>query len=76
MAGMLLDLDSVGMRTVEVTTRMHMKHQMTFLAELDSQGLKLLPIPKPIGNFRNFVRTGSLIFISGQGPREADCVRV
>jgi enamine deaminase RidA (YjgF/YER057c/UK114 family) len=45
---------------------------MSFLAELDSQGLKLLPIPKPIGNFRNFVRTGSLIFISGQGPREAD----
>ncbi len=45
---------------------------MSYLAELDSLGLKLLPIPKPIGNFRNFVRTGSLIFISGQGPREAD----
>ena len=44
---------------------------MSYLAELDSLGLKLLPIPKPIGNFRNFVRTGSLIFISGQGPREA-----
>jgi len=34
--------------------------------------MELLPVPKPIGNFRNFVRTGSLIFISGQGPREAD----
>ena len=45
---------------------------MSYLAELDALGLKLLPIPKPIGNFRNFVRTGSLIFISGQGPREAD----
>ncbi len=45
---------------------------MPNLAHLESLGLKLLPIPSPIGNFRNFVRTGSLIFISGQGPREAD----
>jgi enamine deaminase RidA (YjgF/YER057c/UK114 family) len=45
---------------------------MPNLARLESLGLKLLPIPSPIGNFRNFVRTGSLIFISGQGPREAD----
>ncbi len=45
---------------------------MSSLAQLDSLGLKLLPIPRPIGNFRNFIRTGSLIFISGQGPREAD----
>ena len=37
-----------------------------------SLGLSLLPIPRPIGNFRNFIRSGSLIFISGQGPREAD----
>lgn len=45
---------------------------MTYLAVLESLGMELLPVPKPIGNFRNFVRTGSLIFISGQGPREAD----
>lgn len=45
---------------------------MSYLAQLDSLGLKLLPTPRPIGNFRNFIRTGSLIFISGQGPREAD----
>ena len=45
---------------------------MSYLAVLESLGLELLPVPKPIGNFRNFVRTGSLIFISGQGPREAD----
>jgi enamine deaminase RidA (YjgF/YER057c/UK114 family) len=45
---------------------------MAYLANLDSLGLKLLPIPRPIGNFRNFIQTGSLIFISGQGPREAD----
>lgn len=45
---------------------------MSHLAHLESLGLNLLPIPRPIGNFRNFVRAGSLIFISGQGPREAD----
>lgn len=45
---------------------------MSYLAQLQSLGLELLPIPRPIGNFRNFVRAGSLVFISGQGPREAD----
>ena len=45
---------------------------MSYLAQLESLGLSLLPIPRPIGNFRNFIRSGSLIFISGQGPREAD----
>jgi len=45
---------------------------MKHLAQLASLGIELPPIPKPIGNFRNFVRTGSLIFISGQGPRKAD----
>ncbi len=45
---------------------------MSYLSQLESLGLSILPIPRPIGNFRNFVRTGSLIFISGQGPREAD----
>ena len=41
-------------------------------AQLDTLGLRMLPIPRPIANFRNFVRTGSLIYISGQGPRQAD----
>lgn len=45
---------------------------MSYLAQLESLGLVLLPVPRPIGNFRNFVRAGSLVFISGQGPREAD----
>lgn len=45
---------------------------MSYLAQLELLGLVLLPIPRPIGNFRNFVRAGSLVFISGQGPREAD----
>jgi len=45
---------------------------MSYQAQLQSLGLTLLPVPRPIGNFRNFVRAGSLVFISGQGPREAD----
>jgi len=45
---------------------------MPHLAALETLGLQLLPVPRPIGNFRNYIRTGSLIFISGQGPREAD----
>lgn len=45
---------------------------MSPLKQLDALGLTMPPIPKPVGNFRNFIRTGSLIFISGQGPREAD----
>lgn len=45
---------------------------MSHLAQLESLGLALLPVPRPIGNFRNFVRAGSLVFVSGQGPRRAD----
>jgi len=45
---------------------------MSPLAQLESLGLQLLPVPRPIGNFRNFIRTGSLVFVSGQGPREAN----
>lgn len=45
---------------------------MPYVARLEALGLQLLPVPKPIGNFRNFIRTGSLIFLSGQGPRQAD----
>lgn len=45
---------------------------MTHIARLQSLGLELLAPPPPIGNFRNFVRVGSLVFVSGQGPREAD----
>ncbi|OCI93990.1 hypothetical protein A6U86_18260 [Rhizobium sp. AC27/96] len=45
---------------------------MTFTDRLQSLGLEILPPPSPIANFRNFVRVGSLVFLSGQGPREAD----
>lgn len=45
---------------------------MTFTDRMQSLGLEIFPPPPPIGNFRNFVRIGSLVFLSGQGPREAD----
>jgi enamine deaminase RidA (YjgF/YER057c/UK114 family) len=35
-------------------------------------GLVLPPPPAPIANFRTFRRAGNLLFLSGQGPLEAD----
>ncbi len=45
---------------------------MTYSDRLRELGLELVPAPKPIGNFRNAVRVGSLLYVSGQGPRKAD----
>lgn len=45
---------------------------MTVTDRLQSLGLEIFPPAPPIANFRNFVRVGSLVFLSGQGPREAD----
>jgi len=39
---------------------------------LERLGLTLPPAPEPIGNFTTFVREGSLIFLSGQGPTHPD----
>jgi enamine deaminase RidA (YjgF/YER057c/UK114 family) len=39
------------------------------LAEL---GITLAELPKPIANYVPFVRSGNLLFISGQGPRTSD----
>jgi len=35
-------------------------------------GIVVPPPPPPIANFLTHVREGSLLFLSGQGPREAD----
>lgn len=35
-------------------------------------GIVIPPPPPPIGNFLTHVREGNLLFLSGQGPREAD----
>jgi enamine deaminase RidA (YjgF/YER057c/UK114 family) len=45
---------------------------MSFHERLRTLGLDLLQVPKPIGNFRNYKRVGQLIYVSGQGPIEAD----
>ena len=45
---------------------------MTPYERLAELGLALPPLPTPIGNYVPAVREGSLLFLSGQGPREAD----
>lgn len=39
---------------------------------LAALGIALPPSPPPIANFLTHVREGNLLFLSGQGPREAD----
>ncbi len=39
---------------------------------LRALGIVLPPAPAPIANFVTCVREGALLFLSGQGPREAD----
>lgn len=39
---------------------------------LAALGIRLPPPPPPIANFRTFVREGNMLYLSGQGPREAD----
>ncbi len=41
-------------------------------AKLASLGITLPSIPKPVANYVPYVRTGSLVFLSGQGPRKPD----
>lgn len=41
---------------------------MTPEEKLESLGLTLPPAPKPVGSYLPYVRTGNLIFISGQLP--------
>jgi enamine deaminase RidA (YjgF/YER057c/UK114 family) len=50
-----------------------MKEQaMTPYERLQQLGLSLPPLPKPIGTYVPAVLEGNLLFLSGQGPREAD----
>jgi enamine deaminase RidA (YjgF/YER057c/UK114 family) len=39
---------------------------------LSELGIALPPAPPPVANFVTHVREGSLLYLSGQGPREAD----
>ena len=49
---------------------------MSAEAKLAEMGLKLPPLPKPVGNYVPFKRAGDLIFLSGQGPRRPDGVPI
>jgi enamine deaminase RidA (YjgF/YER057c/UK114 family) len=39
---------------------------------LAALGIELPPAPPPIANFVTHVREGNILYLSGQGPREAD----
>lgn len=45
---------------------------MSPTARLEALGLTLPPPPAPIATYVPFVIEGNLLFLSGQGPREAD----
>ncbi|TKT76363.1 RidA family protein [Aquamicrobium sp. LC103] len=45
---------------------------MTPYARLEAQGLVLPPAPTPIATYIPYVIEGGLLYLSGQGPREAD----
>lgn len=45
---------------------------MTPEQRLEQLGIKLPTVPSPIANFVMWRQTGSLLYLSGQGPRNAD----
>ena len=45
---------------------------MSVEARLKSLGIELPKSPSPLANYVPFVITGTLLYLSGQGPREAD----
>lgn len=48
------------------------KMQSAPYQRLASLGIELPPSPPPIANFVTHVREGNILYLSGQGPREAD----
>ncbi|MEO9338358.1 RidA family protein [Mesorhizobium sp. SB112] len=45
---------------------------MTPAARLEALGIVLPPPPAPIANYVPYVIDGNMLYLSGQGPREAD----
>ena len=45
---------------------------MSVEARLKSLGIELPKSPSPLANYVPFVITGNLLYLSGQGPRQAD----
>jgi len=44
---------------------------MSAEARLKELGLVLPPLPKPVANYLPYRLAGSLLFLAGQGPRDA-----
>ena len=45
---------------------------MSVVSRLQDLGIELPNSPSPLANYVPFVITGNLLYLSGQGPREAD----
>ena len=45
---------------------------MTPEQKLNSLGLSLPELPKPVANYVSFKRAGDMLYLSGQGPRRSD----
>lgn len=64
--------------TAETGTELTASQAKTVLAEaspddrLAMLGVELPPPPPPVANFVTHVREGDMLYLSGQGPREAD----
>ncbi|MET2829282.1 RidA family protein [Mesorhizobium shangrilense] len=41
-------------------------------ARLKDLGIVLLPVPAPVSNYRPYITSGKLVFLSGQGPRKPE----
>ena len=53
---------------VTVVTSVSAQAPTTPEARLKAAGIELPPAPKPVANYVPAVRTGSLVFLAGQGP--------
>jgi enamine deaminase RidA (YjgF/YER057c/UK114 family) len=60
------------MTGVHVNTSPAKAANMSPYARLAALGIQLPPSPPPIANFVTHVREGNLLYLSGQGPREAN----
>lgn len=53
---------------IGAASRLHAQEQTTPEARLKAAGIELPAAPKPVANYVPAVRTGSLVFLAGQGP--------
>lgn len=61
-----------GARRLQPMTATDKKPTASPYSRLQSMGIQLPGSPPPVGNFVTHVADGKVLFLSGQGPREAD----